>query len=101
MGEMISRAEHEEFVRRIDEANHRQDKRLEELEETVKQIHALTASVEKLAVSVQNMVEQQKKYGERLETLESRDGEKWRKVIGYILTAVASAAATFFFSKFR
>lgn len=95
----ISRAEHEEFVRRMDEANRRQDKRLDALEETTKQIHALTASVEKLALSVQNMVEEQKRHSERLETLEGRDGEQWRKVIGYILTAGVGAVVTAVLSK--
>ena len=89
MNDMITRAEHEEFVRRMDAENERQNHRLNALEETVKQIHALTASVEKLALSIQNMVEEQKKHGERLEKLEGRDGELLRKIIGYALTAGA------------
>ena len=89
MDNMISRAEHDEFVKRMDEANRRQDKRLEALEATVEQIHALATSVEKLALSVRNMVEEQKKYSERLETLENRDGELLRKIVGYALTAGA------------
>ena len=47
----ITRAEHEEFRRRIEAEEHRQNRRLEELEETVRQIQALTISVEKMAVS--------------------------------------------------
>ena len=89
MDNMISRAEHDEFVKRMDEANRRQDKRLEALEKTVEQIHALALSVKELAVSIQNMVVEQKKQGERLEALESRDGELWRKIVGYALTAGA------------
>ena len=38
----ITRAEHEEFVRRMDEANHRQSKRIEIVEKEVKQIGELT-----------------------------------------------------------
>ena len=34
------------------------------------------------------MVKEQEKQGRRLEVLESRDGELWRKVIGYVVTAV-------------
>ena len=84
----ITRAEHTEFRRRIEEENKRQDKRLEELERNTQQIGALTTSVEKLALSIENMVDEQKKQGERLETLERRDGEMWRKVVGYTVTAV-------------
>lgn len=94
MDTQIIRAEYEEFKRRMEEANHRQDKRLEALERTVEQIHALATSVEKLALSIKSMADEQRKQGERLETLEARDGEMWRKVIGYILTAIASAGVT-------
>lgn len=84
----ISRAEHEEFSRRIEDWERRQDKRLELLEDNVREIGALTTSVEKLAQSVESMVKEQERQGDRLEALESRDGEKWRKVMGYIASAV-------------
>lgn len=91
----ITRAEHEEFARRIDDWERRQDKRLELLEENVREIGALTTSVEKLAQSVENMVKEQEKQGQRLEALESRDGEKWRKFMGYALSALASGVIGF------
>lgn len=87
MDNPITRAEHEEFRRRIDEENKRQDRRLELLEHTVQQISDLTTSVEKLAVSMEGMLREQEKQGTRLETLEDRDGEMWRKIIGYAATA--------------
>lgn len=82
----ITRAEHEEFSRRIEDWERRQDKRLELLEENVREIGALTTSVEKLAQSVESMVKEQEKQGRRLDELEGRDGEMWRKVVGYIIT---------------
>ena len=88
MDNPITRAEHEEFRRRIEEENKRQDRRLELLEHTVQQISDLTTSVEKLAVSMEGMLREQEKQGTRLETLEDRDGEMWRKIIGYAATAV-------------
>lgn len=87
MDNPITRAEHEEFRRRIEEENKRQDRRLELLEHTVQQISDLTTSVEKLAVSMEGMLREQEKQGTRLETLEGRDGEMWRKIIGYAATA--------------
>ena len=87
MDHPITRAEHEEFRRRIEEENKRQDRRLELLEHTVQQISDLTTSVEKLAVSMEGMLREQEKQGTRLETLEDRDGEMWRKIIGYAATA--------------
>lgn len=98
MDEPISRGEHEEFTRRIDAQEKRQDRRLELLEENVREIGALTASVQKLAQSLQSMVKEQEQQGRRLQALESRDGEKWRKLMGYIATALTSGAVTLLLS---
>lgn len=95
----ISRGEHEEFARRIDAQEKRQDRRLELLEENVREIGALTASVQKLAQSLQSMVKEQEQQGRRLQALESRDGEKWRKLMGYIATALTSGAVTLLLSQ--
>ena len=94
----ISRAEHDEFVRRMDEANHRQDERLEALEKTVEQIHALTVAVEKLAQSVSSMAKAQEEHGKRLETIEERDGEMWRKVVSYGVTAIVGGVVAYILS---
>lgn len=84
----IVRAEHEEFVKRIDEENHRQNRRIEALEESVKQTQSLVANVERLAVNMENMLKEQERQGIRLAALEGRDGEKWRSVMMYVGTAV-------------
>lgn len=88
MESTISRAEHEEFRRRLEEENRRQDKRIELLEDNMRELNQLTASVGKLATSIESMVKEQEKQGRRLETLEERDGAMWRKVVAYGATAV-------------
>ena len=95
----ITRAEHEEFRRRLEAEDGRLNKRLTIVEEDLKNIKELTASVEKLAVNMENMMKIQEKQGKRLETLENRDGEMWRKVVGYVLTAVISVVVGFVFSR--
>ena len=95
MEDVISRKEHEEFARRMEDEHKRTSHRLTELEETVHQIGALTASVEKLALSVETMAKTQTKQGERLEELEGRDGQMWRKVSGYVVTTLVGAIITF------
>ena len=99
MDEPISRAEHEEFAKRIDAQEKRQDKRLEMLENTVREIGALPLSVQRLAQSLESMVEEQERQGRRLQALEDRDGEKWRKLMGYIATALTSGAVTLLLSQ--
>lgn len=95
----ITRAEHEEFRRRLEEENKRQDARIGILEESVQQIGALATSVEKLALSMQSMLKEQEKQGKRLEVLEGRDGEKWRKVMGYIVTAIVGVVLGYLFKR--
>lgn len=46
--EYITRAEHEEFRKRIEAEDHRQNRRIELLEESIEQQKTLTSSVEKL-----------------------------------------------------
>jgi len=88
MESTISRAEHEEFRRRLEEENRRQDKRIELLEDNIRELNSLTASVGKLATSIESMVKEQGKQGRRLETLEERDGAMWRKIVAYGATAI-------------
>jgi len=102
----ITRAEHEEFCRRMEIENKRladedkrQNHRIDILEENVQQISALAASTEKLAVNMENMLKVQEQQGKRLETLESRDGEMWRKVTGYIITVVIGIVIGYIFTQ--
>ena len=99
MDSPISRAEHEEFRRRIEEEHNRQNSRIKLLEEQTKTITDLAISVKELAMSVKQMAETQKEHGEKLEKLEERDGEMWRKVVGYIVTAVAGIIIGFVFKQ--
>ena len=93
----ITRAEHEEFRRRMEDENKRQDARLAALEDSVKEIQSLANSVASLAGSMERMTKEQEKQGKRLESLEQRDGEMWRKVVGYAVTAVVGIVPGFLF----
>lgn len=86
--EYVGREEHTEFARRIQEEEHRQNRRIELLEESVKQNTELTLSVEKLANNMENMANEQMRQGKRLEALEGRDGDMWRTVVKYVLTTI-------------
>lgn len=98
MEDTISRKEHEEFSRRIDEENERQNKRLSELEKSIKQIGELTATIKELAVNMKNMLVEQEKQGTRLDSIEKRDGEMWRKVTSHIITLLVGTVAAYIFA---
>ena len=87
------------FRSRLEDENDRQNKRLEILEKNVQQISSLATSVEKLAVNMESMLREQEKQGKRLEMLEGRDGEMWRKVTGYIITAIIGIVIGFIFTR--
>ena len=99
MDSPITRAEHEEFCKRIDAETHRQNQRIKLLEEQTKQVTEIALSVRELAQSIKQMAETQKEQGEKLEKLESRDGEMWRKVTGYIITAIIGIVIGFVFQQ--
>lgn len=77
----ITRAEHEEFAKRMEEENHRQNKRLDVVEQSVK-------NVESLAINMKIMLDKMDDHGKRIDKLEGEDGEKWRTVTTYALSTV-------------
>lgn len=95
----ITRAEHEEFCKRVEAEDNRQNKRLENLEEQTKQFTDLVLSVRELAQSVKQLAEIQKAQGEKLDELESRDGEMWRRVSGYVITSIVGLIVGYLFHK--
>ena len=97
--EFVSLREHNEFSKRSEEHDKRQDARIELLEKNVENLKVLNASIEKLAVNMENMYKEQKDQGERLESLEDRDGEMYRKVVGYIATTVVGILIGFIFQQ--
>lgn len=99
MDGMITRAEHEEFCRRLDAENARQNERIEELEETVHQINALTISVEKMAINMDGMLRELTEQSERMKKLEGRDGENWKKVISGLITGIVGGLVVFAMGK--
>ena len=107
----ITRAEHEAFSdfmqaenKRIEEENNRQNKRLELLESNMQQIISqqlttLTATIERLNLSVNNILKEQSEISERLKKLENRDGDMWRTVIKYAITSIVGGVLTFILTR--
>lgn len=93
--EYIPRGEFDANVKRIEDAERRQDKRLELLEDSVRQIGELTTSVAKIATNIESLTKELTKQGLRLEELEARDGETWRSVVRYAITAVIAGVVGF------
>ena len=80
----VSLAKHKEEIGSL---KHRMD----EQEENNKTTQDLALSVRDLAVNMKNMMTGQQGGNDRLEALEAKDGEMWRKVVGYVVTLLIGA----------
>ena len=99
MSEYIDRHEHEEFCKRMEEEHERINKRVSILEETVAEIRNLSISVKELACNMHHMLTEQQSQGVRLASLEGRDGDMWRKAIGYVISALVGGIITILINK--
>lgn len=99
MDDTMTLALHKEFEKRMEDEHKRQNHRIDLLEKSVEENNKLLVSVERLAVSMETMQKEQASQGDRLEALESRDGEMWRKVAGHVITAMISIVVGFIFAQ--
>jgi len=88
MEDNITKAEFGATVDRIDAEEHRQNRRLDKLEESLNTLTDLTISVQKIATNIENMQKELSKQGERLEKIEAEPAENWKKVIWLVIAAV-------------
>ena len=91
MDSCITRAEHEEFTKRMEAEHTRQNRRIELLEENVERLGRITSSVERLATNMEGMLKEQERQGERLDKLEGKPGENWNGMVKSRLAAIGSA----------
>ena len=63
-------------IQRIDEENHRQNRRLDILEDKVHDLNKLLSTIEKMATHMESIDREQKEQGERLKKMEDRETEK-------------------------
>ena len=96
MDDYVTKAVHEEFARRIDEENDRQNKRLTILEQGQTQINELVSTVKVLAVNMENMAKEQVKQGAKLEEIEGKPAKRWETIISCIITALVTAGVMYF-----
>lgn len=88
MSEYVTIEVHNEFARRIDDENNRVSHRLSTLEESVRQITELVASVKVLATQMEAMATEQRKMGDRLDELEEKPAKRWDAVISAVISGV-------------
>lgn len=92
MDEFVTKAVHDEFAKRIDEENDRQNHRISILETGQAQINELVSSVKVLAVNMETMSKELSKQGERLSEIEEKPAKRWETVVACIITGILGFA---------
>lgn len=93
--EFVSIEVHNEFAKRIEAEDERQNKRISKLEDAVGKIGELTVSIKELATNVSNMAKEQSKFGDRLEAIEAKPAQNWEKLVWAIGGAIIVALIEF------
>lgn len=84
----ITRGEYEEVIKRVEAEEKRQNKRLDNLEESMSTLTELTISIEKIATNIEVMQKELAKQGARLEKIEQEPAENWKKVVWLVIAAL-------------
>lgn len=71
------------------------DDRINKVEAVTEEIHNLTLSVERLTITLSNVVRQQENQENRIDIIEAKDGEMWRTFVKYVITAVVGVVVGF------
>ena len=98
MDDFNTRAEHAEFVKRMEEENKRQNNRITSAENSLEVCKELASSVERLAENMASMKEELANQGTRLQTLEKKPGDRWETVLKTALTTIVSSLAAMVFA---
>ena len=99
MSEYVTTELHEEFAKRIEEENTRQNHRIAKLEEAFCQFGELVTSVKVLAVNVESIAKEINEQGIRLKEIEGKPAKRWETIIGCVLTALVTAAVSYFLTR--
>ena len=90
----ITRFEVDERLKRVDDENNRQNRRIDKLETMADQLSDMAASIKAMVVTMQSMQKEQERQGERLDDIEKKPADNWNQLIYTIIAMIATAAVT-------
>lgn len=79
---------HDEFAKRIDEENDRQNARLSALERGLVEINKITVQIERLTASIETITNEIKKQGVRLDAIEEKPAKRWETIVSALITGL-------------
>ena len=99
MEDYITVAEHKEYAKRVEAEDTRQNKRLDTLETNISEMMTVQSDIRAINANIEQILKTLEKEETRLDTLESRDGDMWRTVVKYAITAIVAASVGFAFAQ--
>lgn len=99
MAEGISREEHEEMKARFEDRMHRIEGRIDDAEESIKDLTKSMLSIQRIELKLEGLQEDQKRVIQRLNEIEREPADKWKKATWTVVTVLITAIVTYFFSK--
>ncbi len=92
--EFVTMSMHDEFAKRIDQENDRQNHRITELEKNFQMVQTLAVSTEKLAMNMEIMAKELTSQGAKLNALEMKPAQRWDLVVTTIIAGILGAIVT-------
>ena len=89
--DFISRREHDEYVKRMEDEHKRMNHRLVNLEKIVNQIQEINTNISELATNMKYILEEQREQGKRLDKIEDEPKTAWDSVKKGIFSAIGAA----------
>lgn len=100
--DFLTRREHEEFAKRMEEANQRiidenkrQNERLKSTETHLDHLQDLIMSIQQMSTNIESLTKEMKRQGERLGALEAKPGQRWESVVDKVLMLVIGGMVSY------
>lgn len=81
-------------TKRIDEENHRQNERIQALENNMQIVNQLSIHMERLATNMEAMAKELARQGAKLNELEMKPAKRWDLVVTTIIAGILGAMVT-------
>ena len=99
MDDYITRPEHEEFKKRLEDEESRQNRRLEVIENRVDKLIDMQASLAVMQAGIDGISSELKRIGTEVDSIKQEPADKWKKAVWVVLVVFLTAAASFVLSK--
>lgn len=89
--EYISREEHNEFVKRMEDEHKRMNHRLCDAEKVIDQMQQMNSNISELATNMKHILEEQVKQAKRLDKIEDEPKTVWSSLRKGMFSAIGAA----------